>query len=144
MARSGPEFGVRFFKCNTGYTGVVYRRGPAANGSDRLQRTSRISALAVSAGANLIRQAVDASSENARGIASGPVQALNSDWGPRVACYALVAEGLRDVDMLATAAAEMRVMPPDEAAWWLGQISVTSDRGMRARRALRILIGAVK
>jgi hypothetical protein len=59
-----------------------------------------------------------------------------------VACYALVAAGLRNPDRLHRAAGNLVHADGTEAAWWLGLMARPS--GKRAVRALRILVEAVK
>jgi hypothetical protein len=72
----------------------------------------------------------------------GPFQALDADWGARIACYAKVASGLRHADRLARAASHMREADAAEAAWWFALMSRRDGR--RAVRALRILIEATR
>jgi hypothetical protein len=67
---------------------------------------------------------------------------LDEDWGARVACYALVASGLRNAERLHRASTTLQHADGTEAAWWFGLM--TNSKGKRAVRALRILIEAVK
>jgi hypothetical protein len=73
---------------------------------------------------------------------TGPFHPLESDWGPRVPCYALVAAGLRNAERLGRAAGHLQHADGAEAAWWLGIMA--RPNGKRAVRALRILTEAVK
>jgi hypothetical protein len=59
-----------------------------------------------------------------------------------VACYAVISSGLRDPERLHHAAAHLRQADGAEAAWWFGLMG--RPDGRRARRALRILLHAVK
>ena len=67
---------------------------------------------------------------------------LDGAWGARVACFALLAAGLRDGERLLLAANHLRHADPNEAAWRLGMLS--RDDNVRGLRALRILTEAVK
>ena len=58
-----------------------------------------------------------------------------------MACYAFVAQGLRNGERLLRAAGHLRHADGNEAAWWLGLL--TRAEGGRAVRALRILTEAV-
>lgn len=75
-------------------------------------------------------------------LATGPYHPLDPDWGARIACYALVARGMRGAQRLHSAAENIRHTDGVEAAWWFG-IMVNGNR-RRAVRALRILVEAVK
>ena len=72
----------------------------------------------------------------------GPYHPLDPDWGARVACYALVARGLRDGGRMSRAASQIRESDAAEAAWWYG--AMTRRDGRRAVRALRILTEATR
>jgi hypothetical protein len=72
----------------------------------------------------------------------GPFYPLDSDGGARVACYSLVARGLRDAGKLHHAAENLKRADGTEAAWWFGLMN--GAKGRRAVRALRILLEAVK
>ena len=71
-----------------------------------------------------------------------PYYILDEDGGALVACYALVARGLRNASGLHNAADNLRRSDGTEAAWWMGLM--TGGKRVRAMRALRILIEAVK
>jgi hypothetical protein len=71
----------------------------------------------------------------------GPFYPLDPASGVRVACYALVARGLRRAEALHHAADHLKRADDTEAAWWLGLMS--GPKGRRAVRALRILVEAV-
>ena len=135
--RQAP-FALRVVQRKEGTAAIVYR----------LQRVGGLSALAYTAALPLLRDAVakaqngDKSNGRARTLTAGKFHPLNQEWGARVALYCLAAAGLRDAERLVLAAGNLRNAHPDEAAWWLGQL--TRDDHVRALRALRILIEAVE
>ncbi len=138
-------FALRFVQHREGLAGIVYARRATADGKDRLQKVATLRALAVRAGTGLLRQAIVGSGARKPaddGMAPGPSRPLDAEWGPRVACYALVVAGLREPERLIRAAEHLRRADPDEAAWWLGLL--THDPQKRALRALRILTEAVE
>jgi len=159
LVRAAP-FALRVVQRKDGKAAIVYRRRADVQGPDRLQRVAAISPLAFTAATPLLRDAVSKSqietSEYSRGnqeatqdrpanpteLTTGPFHPLDADWGARVACFALVAAGLRDGERLILAASHLRYADPDEAAWWLGRL--TRDDNVRALRALRILTEAVQ
>jgi hypothetical protein len=167
--REAP-YALRLVRRAEGEAAIVYRRQPNPGRRDRLHRVTAISPLALTAGEGLLRRAVlnglaaepgRAAGKEDRGErardggarpankraaggwppAAGPYQPLRADWGARVACYALVARGLRDPERLARAARRIQDMPGPDAAWWVGQL--TGEQADRALRALRILSEAV-
>jgi hypothetical protein len=139
-------FAVRFVQRSAGLAAIVYARRTTDGGKDRLQRIGAMGPLAVSAAAGFLRHAVQESGalkgSQADIVAPGPCRPLDAEWGPRVACYAIVTAGLRDAERLIRAAANLRAANADEAAWWLGLLSRSHDN--RALRALRILTEAVE
>ena len=139
-------FAVRFVQRSAGLAAIVYARRTTDDGKDRLQRIGSMGPLAVSAAAGFLRQAIQqsASPTGSRSelIAPGPYRPLDAEWGPRVACYAIVAAGLRDPERLMRAAANLRAANAVEAAWWLGLLYRSLDN--RPVRALRILTEAVE
>jgi hypothetical protein len=148
-----PPFTLRIMRRRAGDAAILYRRAAGAGRDARLQRVAALSPLAFSAGAPLLRAAVHTCAAaypsrrrggNAGGALEpgGPARLLDADWGARVACYALVAAGLRDADGLQRAAAGLQHADGAEAAWWLGML--TRHNGARAARALRILVEAVQ
>ncbi len=144
--REAP-FALRVVERKGGYAAIVYRRRADPKGRDRLQRVAAVAPLAYTAGLPLLRNAVTKSqdgqaSANGRRLDAGRFYALDQDWGGRVACYGLVATGLRDADRLSAACRHLTAADAAEAAWWLGLI--TRDEGHRALRALRILVEAVE
>ena len=144
--REAP-FALRVVERKDGHAAIVYRRRADDKGRDRLQRVAAVGALAYTAGLPLLRQAVSKSQDptrntNGRNLSAGRFYALDPDWGARVACYGLVASGLRDADRLSAAGRHLYAADAAEAAWWLGLI--TRDDGHRALRALRILVEAVE
>lgn len=170
MSLREAAFALRVVRRRGGQAAIVYRRMLDDCQRERLLRVAAISPLAFTAGAGLLRAAVGASrppssaaasrtvgnagdanapkagrSEAAEGkgpvLAPGPFYPLDPDWGARVACYALVAAGLRDGERLHRAAEHLRYADGVEAAWWYGLMA--NGRGGRARRALRILLEAV-
>ena len=136
------NFALRVVRRRAGDAGILYRRTLTENQEERLTRIAAISPLAFSAGTGLLRDAVRAMSGRPK-LAYGPFHALDPDWGARVACYALVAQGLRNASRLHRAAENLRHADGTEAAWWFG-LMVNRSSGRRAVRALRILVEAVK
>jgi hypothetical protein len=108
---------------------------------ETLTRIGPISPLAFSASASLLRAAVRAAGSEGK-LAAGPFYPLDPDWGARVACYSIVASGLRSADRLHKAAMNLQHADGAEAAWWFGVLR--NGRARRAVRALRILLEAVK
>ena len=111
--------------------------GPAL---DNLKQSAYASSAA------LIRQAAKEGQPKAQkgtrySLKPGPFYRLDSDWGARVACYAMVASGLRNTDRLHKDASHLQAAEPGEAAWWFGLLR--NGRLNRTRRALRILLEAV-
>jgi len=157
LTRLAP-FAFRVVVGKNGKTAIVYRRKPDANGRDRLQRVVQLSPLAFTAGATLLKDAATKSviagrnstlpkSEQKSGsiqdmLQPGPLYPMDSDWGCRVACYALVTKGLRDAQGMLNAASRFREANGNEAAWWLSLLQ--NDESNRVVRALRILVEAVK
>lgn len=135
------SFALRIVRRAGGDAGIVYRRVLDPQHRERLTRLAAISPLAFTAGAPLLRAAVRASTPEAA-LAPGPFHPLDPDWGARVACYALVAQGLKDPQRLSRAAQHLAAADGAEAAWWLGLI--LNGKGKRALRALRILVEAVQ
>ena len=134
-------FALRIVKRKQGTAGIIYRRSLNPKGEERLTRIAAIGPLAYSAGASLLRSAVRATGGGK--LTPGPFYALEQDAGARVACYALVSSGLRNASLLHNAADNLRRADGTEAAWWLGLMAATRRR-VRAIRALRILVEAVK
>ena len=159
LVRAAP-FALRVVQRKDGKAAIVYRRRADSEGRDRLQRVAAISSLAFTAATPLLRDAISKSrfsiSESQsntlnttqgrppepRELTTGPFHPLDANWGARVACFALVAAGLRDGERLILAASHLRHADPDEAAWWLGML--TREDNIRALRALRILTEAVQ
>lgn len=135
------QFALRVVRRREGNAAVLYRRTLDAQGQERLTRVGTIGTLAFTAGTPLLRAAVQASTPGAK-LSTGPFHPLDVEWGPRVACFALVASGLRDAERLGRAAENLRRADAAEAAWWLGLMS--NGNGLRAVRALRILLEAVE
>jgi hypothetical protein len=136
------SFALRVVRRAGGDAAIIYRRDLDAQHRERLTRLAAISPLAFTSGAPLLRAAVRAGSSSQATLAIGPFHPLDTDWGVRVACYALVAAGLRDPQRLSRAAQHLAQADGSEAAWWLGLL--TNSRGARALRALRILVEAVQ
>ena len=138
------SFALRVVRRRGGDAGILYRRTLTASRVERLTRIRAISPLAFAAAMPLLRSAVRASS-GASGVrlSTGPYHPLDTEWGARVACYSLVASGLRDGSRMARAASHLRDADGTEAAWWFGAMTRRGD-GRRAIRALRILTEATK
>jgi hypothetical protein len=139
--RQAP-FAIRLVKRTEGTAAILYRRETkVGTGKDRLHRIGTLSPMALLAGGPLVREGVrQAEGKNAQPKV-GPCHALDSDWGARIACFAHVAAGLRDLERLQTAAGHLQRADAAEAAWWLGLLS--GNARVRAVRALRILVEAV-
>lgn len=143
--REAP-FAIRVVRRREGEAAIIYRRQHTPQGRDRLTRLAGIGPLAYTTGLPLLRAAVRGQAgANGRTpkVAPGPWLALDADWGARVACYALVAEGLRDPERLGKAAGHLQRADGAEAAWWLGMMTSEGPAARRATRALRILTEAV-
>jgi len=139
--RQAP-YALRVVQRNAGKAGVLYRRSLDAKQQERLSRIAPLSPLAFAAGAPLLRAAVRATLGPAAKLDPGPFVPLDTDWGARVACYALVAAGLRNATRLSKAVSHLQDADANEAAWWFGLMSGSGRK--RAIRALRILVEAVK
>lgn len=140
MSVREASFALRIVKRKAGKASIVYRRSLKTNGAERLARVAAIGPLAFSAGAALLRASVRGA--NVTKLTPGPYYPLDPDYGARVACYALVTSGLRNANAMHNAADALKRADATEAAWWLGLMSGT--RHVRAIRALRILVEAVK
>ena len=136
------SFALRVVRRRAGDAGVIYRRRVDKKGRERLTKIAPVGPLAFSAGARLLRSAIRATNGGTARLTTGPFHPIDHDWGARVACYALVAKGLRNPSRLHRAAENLRRADPTEAAWWLGLAN--RPGGKRAIRALRILTEAVK
>ncbi len=135
-------FALRVVRRRAGDAAILYRRQLSPKGEERLDRIAPISPLAFSAGSPLLRAAVRESEGPSAKLTTGPFHPLDADWGARVACYALVASGLRNADRLHRTAANLQHADGTEAAWWFGLMA--RPTGKRAVRALRILAEAVR
>ena len=133
-------FALRVVRRRAGDAAILYRRRLTERHEERPDRVAAISPLAFAAAGALLRGAVRAAG-NAR-LAPGPFLPLDPNWGSRVACFALVAAGLRNAEPIHKAADNLRHADPTEAAWWFGLMSARN--GKRAVRALRIFVEAVK
>jgi len=140
MTIRAASYALRVVRRKAGTAAIVYRRSLKPNGTERLTRVAAIGPLAWSAGATLLRAAVRDS--GVARLEPGPFYPLDPASGVRVACYALVARGLRRAEALHHAADHLKRADDTEAAWWLGLMS--GPKGRRAVRALRILVEAVK
>lgn len=136
------SFALRVVRRRAGDAGVLYRRSLDDKRRERLTKVAPISPLAFSAGSSLLRSAVRATAGTTAKLTPGPFHPLDPDWGARVACYAIVASGLRDPDQMQRAAANFQRADGAEATWWLGLMG--NGRRRRAVRALRILVEAVQ
>ncbi len=135
-------FALQVVRRHAGDAAVLYRRALDAKQKERLTRIAPIGPLAFAAGAPLLRAAVRANITGVTKLAPGPFYPLDPDWGARVACYAMVAAGLRNADRMYKAAANLQAADSTEAAWWFGLMQ--NGHKARARRALRIIVEAVK
>jgi hypothetical protein len=142
-------FALRVVERKGGKAAIVYRRTVDSKGQDRLQRLAALSPLAFTAATPMLREAVKESAIGRRQpvmtsqtLTIGAFHPLDTDWGARVACYGIIAAGLRNAERLLQSANHLRRSDPNEAAWWLGLL--TRNGRVRALRALRILTEAVK
>ncbi len=136
------SFALRVVRRRAGDAGILYRRSLNQRREERLTRITSISPLAFTVGLPLLRSGVRAVAGPGAILAPGPFHALDPDWGVRVACYALVASGLRNADRIGRAATHLREADATEAAWWFALMSRRD--GKRAVRALRVLTEAVR
>jgi hypothetical protein len=136
------SFAMRVVRRRAGQAAVLYRRSLNSRQQERLTKVASISPLAFTAGLPLIRAALRAMAGPAAKLAEGPFHPFDENWGARVACYALVASGLRNPERLHQAAGHLQHADGAEAAWWLGLMAAARTR--RPVRALRILVEAVK
>jgi hypothetical protein len=136
------SFALRVVRRRAGDAAILYRRSLTHKHEERLTKVAAISPLGFTAGAPLLRAAVRASSGPATKLTTGPFHPLDMDWGARVACYALIASGLRNPDRMHRAAQNLTAADGAEAAWWFGHMS--NGKGRRVVRALRILLEAVR
>lgn len=136
------SFALRIVRRRSGDAAILYRRVLNHRHQERLTKVAPISPLAFTAGAPLMRAALRAMEGPGAKLTPGPFHPLDADWGVRVACYARVAVGLRKAERLSRAASNLQDADATEAAWWLGLMSARD--GTRAKRALRILLGAVR
>jgi len=136
-------FALRVVRRRVGDAGILYRRTLTSKRVERLTRIRAISPLALAAAMPLLRAAIRASGGAATArLATGPFQPLDADWGARVACYALIASGLRDGGRMGRAAGHLKESDAAEAAWWFS--AMTRRDGRRSIRALRIITEATK
>ena len=140
MTIRDASFALRIVKRKQGTAAIIYRRSLNPKAEERLARVAAISSLAYSAGSSLLRSA--ARTSNGEKLVPGPFYALDPDAGAAVACYSIVSRGLRNASGLHNAAENLRRADPTELAWWFGLMS--GSRRVRAVRALRILVEAVK
>lgn len=143
MTLREASFALRVVRRRGGDAGILYRRTLTPKKVERLTRIRAISPLAFAAAMPLLRAAVRGSGGTGSvRISTGPYHPLDADWGARVACYALVASGLRDGARMARSAGHVKEADAAEAAWWFG--AMTRRDGRRAIRALRILTEATR
>jgi hypothetical protein len=110
------SFALRVVRRRSGDAAILYRRSVDANQKERLTRVTSISPLAFSAGSPLLRSAIRAVNGANTKLTAGPYHPMDTDWGARVACYALIASGLRNADRLHHAAAAGG--PSAHCAFW--------------------------
>jgi hypothetical protein len=143
MKTREAAFALRVVRRRAGDAAILYRRTLNRRQEERFTRVGPISPLAFTAGTPLLRTAVRRSSGSLSAkLSPGPFLPLDEDWGARVACYTLVAMGLRNPDRLHNAAMNLQQADATEAAWWFGVMG--GNQRVRAVRALRILVEAVR
>jgi hypothetical protein len=136
------SFAIRIVRRTAGNAAILYRRSLDDKRQERLTRVASISPLALAAGTSLIREATRGANKDHRKLDSGAYHPLDPDWGVRVACYALIAAGLRNAERLHKAATNLKASDAGEAAWWYGLMR--NGKASRVRRALRIIAEAVQ
>jgi len=136
------SFALRVVRRRAGDAAVLYRRSLNARQQERLTKIASISPLSYTSALPLLRSAVRAIGGAGAKLTPGAFHPLDADWGARVACYSLVASGLRNPDRLHRAATSLQQADGTEAAWWFGLIA--GGRNKRPLRALRIIVEAVK
>ncbi|NLX44020.1 MAG: hypothetical protein GXY79_11135 [Chloroflexi bacterium] len=148
--RDAP-FALRITQRAGGRAAIIYRRQADPEGRDRLQRVGDLPPLALQATLPMVREAIRAGRQrlihnggnDGNGLMEpGAFKPLDSQWGVRVACYALVTASLRDGERMLLASEHLRHANPDQLAWWLGLLMQRDN--VRALRALRILTEAVQ
>lgn len=142
-------FAVRIVQRKGGKAAIVYRRQGDAQGRDRLTRLAALSPLAFRAATPLVRESIKAAAHAAgqpvpsgQLLTTGAFHPLDGDHGARLACFAVLASGLRQAERLLRSVGHLRRADANEAAWWLGLM--TRQGKTRAIRALRILTEAVQ
>jgi hypothetical protein len=136
------SFALRVVRRRIGDAAILYRRRLTTKGEERLDRIAAIGPLAFSSGTPLLRAAVRSVAGPSTRLTTGPFHPLDTDWGARVGCYALLSAGLRNADRLHRASTNVQAADGAEAAWWFGLM--TRRDGRRAIRAFRILSEAVR
>lgn len=143
-------FALRVVQRKDGNAAILYRRKADPNGKDRLQRVAALSPLPYTIATPLLRDGIAQSANEIRAsrrtfgerLCVGHYYPIDADWGAKIACFAILAAGLRDADRLMRALSHLRHANADEAAWWLGLLN--REDNVRALRALRILTEAVE
>ena len=143
------SFALRVVQRNGGKAAIVYRRYADEAGRDRLQRVGALHPLAYRAAQPMLREAVwDAEGKDGLMppaddvLTTGAYHSMGTDWGTRIACFAIISKRLRNGERLLRAADQLRQADPDQAAWWFGLL--TQEDNDRPLRALRILTEAVE
>ena len=157
----GAPFALRIVQRREGLAAIIYRRQANPKGQDRLRRVAALAPLAFSAARPLLEEAANSAPRSPRksgdrgprpdrGLRPGPFLPLDTIWGARLACFALLTAGLRNGARLLRAAGHLRQADLAQVTWWLGLLDPPrSSRGVhggdssRALRALRILTEAV-
>ena len=98
------SFALRVVRRRAGDAAILYRRRLSANGTERLDRVAAISPLAFASAVPFLRTAVGGNGRPNGELSYGPFHPLDHDWGARVACFALVARGLRNASRMRRAA----------------------------------------
>src|SRR3990170_4917966 len=93
-------YALRVVRRRGGEAAIVYRRRVNERHEERFDRIAAISPLAFTAGGGVLRAAVRALAGAGAKLATVPYHPLDPDWGARIACYALVARGLRNAQRL--------------------------------------------
>ena len=141
------SFAMRVVRRRSGLAAILYRRRLTPSGQERLDRIAALSPLAFSAGMGLLRTAARAGGDSRKfQLQEGPFYPIDADWGPRLACYSLCAQGLRNASRLSKCSDHLFHSDPTEAAWWFGTMTGGTSGKVNARfvRALRILTEAVR
>lgn len=142
QATRAASFALYVVQRREGLAAIVYRRLVDDRMQERFKKVAALSPLSCTAAGTLLRTALKAAGHAPKLAAGQGYQPLDPDWGARVACFALVARGLRDPRRLSKSAEYFRSADAAEAALWFGRMQ--GRAATRVIRAVRILTEAVQ